>query len=174
MSGISLQNLQARLRDWEIDAEIVAADATGEMRLTVAVADMKSLLERLQADEGIAARRLLDLTAIDRSRRSGTVQAPSQLEVIYRLQTADAASTLRIHAPLDPQALSIDSVTSLWPAANWLEREVFDLFGIEFRGHPNLRRLLLEANFEGAPLRHDFVPAENPAPTASELDRGTP
>jgi NADH-quinone oxidoreductase subunit C len=58
--------------------------------------------------------------------------------------------TVRAGAP------TVDSVVGLWPAAAWLEREVFDLFGIHFRGHPDLRRILLESDFEGAPLRKDY------------------
>jgi NADH-quinone oxidoreductase subunit C len=79
-----------------------------------------------------------------------------RFELQYQLTSIPrrAKVRLRVHLPgADPV---IDSVTSIWPGANWMEREVFDLFGIRFQGHPDLRRILLPDDWEGYPLRRDF------------------
>ena len=107
--------------------------------------------------------RLVDLTAIDRGPGEagpGDGQpAAARFEVVYWLASASTRERLRIHVPVaageGETAPTLESVVALWPGADWLEREVFDLFGIVFRGHPSLRRILLEADFEGAPLRKD-------------------
>jgi NADH-quinone oxidoreductase subunit C len=93
---------------------------------------------------------LADLTAVDYG-------GGRPLEVVYQLWSIEHKRALRLKVPLPLDALVIDSVTSLWHAADWLEREVFDLFGIHFRGHPDLRRILMPENYaEGHPLRKDF------------------
>ncbi|HEU5154330.1 MAG TPA: NADH-quinone oxidoreductase subunit C [Gemmatimonadales bacterium] len=80
------------------------------------------------------------------------------LEVVYQLRSLDRKADLRCKVELDKQApLEVDSVYDLWKGADWLEREVFDMFGVVFRGHPDLRRILMwETYSEGYPLRKDF------------------
>jgi NADH-quinone oxidoreductase subunit C len=79
------------------------------------------------------------------------------LQVVYQLWSIPHRRGLRVKCELPLTALEIDSVEPLWKTANWLEREVYDLFGIEFRGHPDLRRILMPENYaEGHPLRKDF------------------
>lgn len=135
------------LRDRNADLSVeIAAPEDGEKRVVVEAASAATLLDRLRAEAGEAPLRLIDLTAIAR-------QGTRSLEIVYRLATADRSDSLRIHARLDRADPTLASVTSAWPAAVWLEREVFDLFGIVFKGHPDLRRILLEPGFEGAPLR---------------------
>jgi NADH-quinone oxidoreductase subunit C len=93
---------------------------------------------------------LQDLTAIDYG-------GGRPLEVVYQMWSTHHKRLLRVKAALPLTGLEIDSVVSLWQTANWLEREVFDLFGIHFRGHPDLRRILMPENYaEGHPLRKDF------------------
>lgn len=79
-----------------------------------------------------------------------------RFEVVYNLFSAPANKRLFIKARIPESDLAIDSVTSLWPAANWYEREVWDMFGIGFNGHPNLKRILMYEGFEGHPLRKDY------------------
>ena len=95
---------------------------------------------------------LVDVTAVEYRDRE------MPLEVVYFLRALDRRADLRVKVELDPAGeLVVDSVTPLWSGANWLEREVFDLFGIVFRGHPDLRRILMwETYAEGHPLRKDF------------------
>ena len=79
------------------------------------------------------------------------------IEVVYQLWSNQHKRQLRIKAPLPLNALEIDSVYDLWRTADWLEREAFDMFGVHFRGHPDLRRILMPDNYaEGHPLRKDF------------------
>jgi NADH-quinone oxidoreductase subunit C len=80
------------------------------------------------------------------------------LEVVYQLRSLDRKADLRCKVELDKRApLEVDSVYDLWKGADWLEREVFDMFGVFFRGHPDLRRILMwETYAEGFPLRKDF------------------
>jgi len=81
------------------------------------------------------------------------VEAP--FEMVYNLFSIPRNERVRLKVKTDDKA-GVESVTSVWPAANWLEREVYDLFGIPFAGHPDLRRLLLPADWEGYPLRKDY------------------
>jgi len=158
--------------------------ADGQPRIEVDPAQLPGLLERLRDKSTIGMRRLVDLTAID---LLGTAEAQSsRFALVYSLHAPATHDRLRVRVPLAleagdvdraavepiaggngnengsrPAAPIVDSVVPLWPAARWLEREVFDLFGIRFRGHPDLRRILLEPDFEGAPLRKDHpVPSE--------------
>lgn len=93
---------------------------------------------------------LKDLTAVDYG-------GGRPLQVVYELWSIPNRRGLRVKAELPLDALEIDSATRLWQAANWLEREVYDMFGIRFRGHPDLRRILMPDTYaEGHPLRKDF------------------
>jgi NADH-quinone oxidoreductase subunit C len=97
---------------------------------------------------------LVDLTAVDYLGRD------PRFEVVYHLRSMATGARLRVKAPLvDPEDGSnpvIDSVVSLWAGADWFEREVWDLYGIKFRGHPDLRRILMYEEFIGHPLRKDY------------------
>ena len=79
-----------------------------------------------------------------------------RFEVVYHLLSTQHLHRVRVKAGVPEVPAQIDSVVELWAAANWLEREVFDLYGIRFRNHPDLRRLLLYEEFEGHPLRKDY------------------
>jgi NADH-quinone oxidoreductase subunit C len=94
---------------------------------------------------------LVDVTAVE-------YRDPERpLEVVYELFSLDHRAALRVKAELARDRLEIDSVVPIWAGANWLEREVYDMFGITFRGHPDLRRILMwETYAEGYPLRKDF------------------
>ncbi|HSL69725.1 MAG TPA: NADH-quinone oxidoreductase subunit C [Longimicrobiales bacterium] len=93
---------------------------------------------------------LQDLTAIDYG-------GGRPLEIVYQLWSNQHKRQLRVKVALSLQALELDTVVDLWQTANWLERETFDLFGVHFRGHPDLRRILMPENYaEGYPLRKDF------------------
>ena len=93
---------------------------------------------------------LLDLTCVD-----FFGQEP-RFEMVYHLFSLPMNHRLRIKTRLSEKDLSIDSLTSLWKNANWLEREIYDLFGVHFNGHPDLRRIFMYEGFEGHPLRKDY------------------
>jgi NADH-quinone oxidoreductase subunit C/D len=107
-------------------------------------------------------RMLYDLTAVDeRNRRdraagsSAGAAAGAEFTVVYHLLSFERNEDVRVKAALDGEYPSLPSVTGLWPSANWYEREAFDMFGIRFDGHPNLRRLLMPASWSGHPLRKE-------------------
>ena len=82
--------------------------------------------------------------------------AQSRFAVVYHLYSMTLKHRLRLVVPVEEDVAELDSLTSLWPGANWLEREVWDMFGITFRGHPDLKRILMYEEFEGHPLRKDY------------------
>lgn len=93
---------------------------------------------------------LLDLTCVD------YMGEKPRFEMVYHLYSITNKIRLRIKIILHENDLKIDSLTPLWENANWLEREVFDMFGVHFNGHPDLRRLFMYDGFEGYPLRKDY------------------
>jgi len=98
--------------------------------------------------------RLEDLTAVDDSAREQ--KTGGRFTLVYHLLSFDTASRLRLKVPLTGDYPDAASITSLWPSANWYEREIFDMFGIRFNGHPNLRRLLMPHDWPGHPLRKEY------------------
>jgi NADH-quinone oxidoreductase subunit C/D len=99
---------------------------------------------------------LYDLTAIDERTRTHRGSEPTgDFTVVYHLFSFERNEYIRLKTSLDQDALSVDTITDLWPAANWYEREVWDMFGITFSGHPHLTRILMPATWEGHPLRKD-------------------
>lgn len=120
-------------------------------------------------------RRLNDLTAIDESARRQRDIYPDYT-LVYQLLSFDPACRVRLKVPLIGNDPVTPSITDIWPSANWYEREVFDMFGIRFEGHPNLRRLLLPHDWEGHPLRKNYPgrATELPAYTGEDARRHQP
>lgn len=86
------------------------------------------------------------------------IDYPDRIELVYRLYSLNKpASAMHVKTQVSKDSPTIDSVVSLWPAANWHEREVFDLFGVTFKGHPNLKRLFMPDDWIGHPLRKDYT-----------------
>ncbi len=94
--------------------------------------------------------RLSSITAVD------WTPAEPRFEVVYNLHSLDRNERLRLKCWVSEAECEIDSVTGVWRGANWYEREVFDLFGIRFRNHPDLKRILMPTDWEGHPLRKDY------------------
>lgn len=107
----------------------------------------EKLLETARELKDIGFDRLGMVTAVDRE---------EFFTLVYRLQSRSLSSALFVKTKVDRENPVVDSVFSVWPAADWQEREVFDMFGICFEGHPDLRRILLPDDFVGHPLRKDF------------------
>jgi NADH-quinone oxidoreductase subunit C len=120
----------------------------GELTLEIAPAKIASICGFLKYDQKFI--RLSTVTAVDR------YPAEPRFEVVYHLHSIERNERVRLKCRLagtDPQ---IESVTSVWRSANWYERETFDLFGIRFLNHPDLRRIMLPDDWEGHPLRKDY------------------
>lgn len=127
-----------------------SAVSNGDHIVWVAKAKAHEILAWLKTDQGYAY--LVDVTAVE-------YRDPElPLEVVWTVRNLKTVQELRVKVGLDPKApLAVDSVVDLWKGADWLEREVFDMFGVTFRGHPDLRRLLMwETYHEGFPLRKGF------------------
>ena len=95
---------------------------------------------------------LMDLSAVD-CLYLGTAH---RFEVVYHFFSLSKKRRIRIKVPLSGKSPELDSIASLWAGADWYEREVWDMFGVKFRGHPNLKRILMYEEFEGHPLRKDY------------------
>ncbi len=93
---------------------------------------------------------LMDVTAVDYSGRE------PRFEVVYHLYSLTNNNRLRVKIGIPESDPEVDSLVPLWAGANWFEREVYDMFGIKFRGHPDLRRILMYSEFQGYPLRKDY------------------
>jgi NADH-quinone oxidoreductase subunit C len=119
----------------------------GEITLTVAVEQIRGAAAALQA---AGYNFFEDMTAVD------WFPSSPRFQLSYHLLSHAFKERIRLRALVDGAAPSVESITPLWPAANFYEREVFDLFGIRFEGHPNLRRILMPDEWEGYPLRKDY------------------
>ena len=121
----------------------------GEIELQVNAGTVAQLLMLVRDDRQAAFTQLIDLTAVDYPERK------DRFDVVYQMLSMSNNMRLRIVATVG-EGQAVPSVTGVFMAANWAEREVWDMFGIFFSGHPDLRRLLTDYGFEGHPLRKDF------------------
>ncbi len=120
-------------------------------RIIVASGDLLSTLGLLKSQAGMDM--LIDITAVDWLEREGAVD---RFEVVYCLLNTETSERLVVLTYLNEPDLKLPTATGLWKAADWLEREVYDMFGIIFEGHPNFKRLLLPEGFASFPLRKDY------------------
>ena len=120
----------------------------GELTLVIQAERILAVCDFLKTSRGY--RYLSDVTAVD------WYPAEPRYELIYNLYCHDRKERLRLKCRLGGENPEIDSVVPVWGAANWYEREVFDLFGVQFRGHPHLRRILMPDDWQGHPLRKDY------------------
>ena len=129
-----------------------AQEVRGDTIVTVESSRLLEVMRWLRDSPGQRHEYLVDVTAVEYRDHE------RPLEVVYFLRSLERRTDLRVKVELDPRGeLTVDSVTPLWAGANWLEREVYDMFGIVFAGHPDLRRILMwETYAEGYPLRKDF------------------
>jgi NADH-quinone oxidoreductase subunit B/C/D len=134
------------------DAVEPLAPTSDMLTLQVAENRFKEVLRYLKTGATPKYQRLDDLTAIDESARRQPQNYPDYT-MVYHLLSFDSAGRLRLKVPLQGQDPVTRSITDIWPSANWYEREVFDLMGIRFEGHPNLSRILMPADWPGHPLR---------------------
>lgn len=109
-----------------------------------------SLCDRLHQDSNTYFDMLSCITGLDNGPEAGT------MEVIYHLYSIPFDQSIVLKVILPRENPEIESITSIWKTANWLEREVYDMFGIQFLNHPDLRRILMPADWKGFPLRKDY------------------
>jgi len=143
----SVTALQSRFGPAVLHHEVQAGD---QHVVFVDAARNREVLEWLKDDPEQRYDLLVDVTAVDYG-------GGKPIQIVYQLWSVGHKRALRVKCELPLDGLTINSVAQLWNAANWLEREVYDMFGVEFRDHPDLRRILMPQNYaEGHPLRKDF------------------
>lgn len=155
--------------------DILAVQPTrdGIPTLWVQPSRIKAVLRFLKGELAPSYPMLFDLTAIDeRSRQRREGQPPADFTVVYHLLSLEGNAHIRLKVPLQGEYPSLESISDLWPNANWYEREVWDMFGITFDGHPHLERILMPRTWEGHPLRKEHpARATEMGPFSLTLDK---
>ncbi len=126
----------------------------GQTAVVIRCGRIREILQWLRDDPDLRLNHLRSLCGVDNSRRK--IPGLSRFEVVYNLYSIPLRHEIRLRAEVADKDPRIDSVVSLWPGADWLERETWDLMGIAFEGHPDLRRVLLPEDWEGHPLRKEY------------------
>jgi NADH-quinone oxidoreductase subunit C len=147
--ALTLDDLGALIATRLGETLLSATPAFGELTLQVKLADVPDVLQALKTDPGLRFSTLVDITAVDHPERA------ERFDIVYHLLSMYTNARLRVKAEVDETDM-VPSSIAVHPSANWFEREVFDMFGILFSGHPDLRRLLTDYGFRGHPLRKDF------------------
>jgi NADH-quinone oxidoreductase subunit C len=140
----------AKLLAWKSAAVEGAKFDREEMTIYIERSAIREAASLLRSDPNCPFDYLSDVTAVD------WYPSDPRFEVVYHLFSMSKKERVRLKVRLSGDSPSLESVTSVWPGANYFEREVFDLFGIRFNGHPYLRRLLMPEDWEGSPLRKDY------------------
>lgn len=145
----ALQKMGEYIHGMVSDRVSAFAVENGELVLVSSVAHIVDLLTFLRDDENCLFSQLMDITAIDRPNRA------ARFEVVYNLLSLKKNRRIRVKVPVEEE-VGVPSACEVYPAANWYERETWDMYGIFFMYHPDLRRILTDYGFEGHPQRKDF------------------
>jgi len=153
------------------DSVVSLENCLGELTLVVGAQDMLNTMTRLRDNAALGFDQLIDVCGIDYSAYGSEVSEagcylpddavdsrfPARFAAVYHLLSVKHNARLRVRIFAEDDVMPmLDSVTGIWPVANWFEREAFDLYGIIFVGHPDLRRILTDYGFAGNPFRKDF------------------
>jgi NADH-quinone oxidoreductase subunit C len=145
----ALEELAALIALKRSDAVVETSVAQGELTVTAVASLIEPLVEFLKTDASCRFTSLVDITAIDHPDR------PDRFDIVWHFLSMYRNQRIRVKAAVRDTDM-VPSLIGLHPSANWFEREVFDMFGILFSGHPDLRRILTDYGFRGHPLRKDF------------------
>ena len=140
----------SKLLAWNSTAVEGAKFDRDEMSIYVERSLIRDACMLLRDDEDCQFNYLADVTCVD------WFPSEPRFEVVYHLLSIPKKERVRLKVRLDGSSPALDSVTQVWPGANYFEREVFDLFGVRFAGHPYLRRIVMPEDWEGHPLRKDY------------------
>jgi NADH-quinone oxidoreductase subunit C len=156
----ALEGLVAYARETFADAIERDRVEAGEATLEVRRDQWHRIAKRLRDDNRFRFEQLIDVCGVDylgyRAEAPEGPRTGPRFAAVYHLLSVTRNHRLRVRVFLDDNLPIVDSVTDIWPSANWFEREAFDLFGIVFEGHPDLRRILTDYGFIGHPFRKDF------------------
>ena len=148
MSAKALERLTRRFGDRVVSTH----DFRGDETAVVDRAAVRDVVNWLRDEPDLAFNMLTDLTAVDWLEQGKT----PRFEVVYHLYSVERGHRLRIKTPVPEEEPVVETITDLYKIADWMEREIWDMYGIRFRGHPNLKRILLYEEFVGHPLRKDY------------------
>ena len=132
---------------WRPEALLEAGIAHGELTLRIAAGEIRGAAAAMQA---AGYNFFEDLTAVD------WFPSSPRFQLSYHILSHTYKERIRLRVLMDGESPAAESITGVWPSANFYEREVFDLFGIRFEGHPNLRRIMMPDDWQGHPLRKDY------------------
>jgi NADH-quinone oxidoreductase subunit C len=147
LAGLPEHPALKALLAWKPEALVDAKFDRGELTLTIAAEEIRATAATMQAAE---YNFFEDMTAVD------WFPSSPRFQLSYHILSHTYKERLRLRVMVEGEAPSVESITSVWPSANFYEREVFDLFGIRFEGHPNLRRIMMPDEWQGHPLRKDY------------------
>ena len=143
---------------------IEISDDFNQLQISISTNQILDVVDFIKNDEACEFRQITDIAGVDFPERK------KRFDVIYHFLSFKHNSRLRIKIIIGEDE-SIPSITSIFPAANWFEREAFDMYGIQFKDHPDLRRILTDYGFEGYPLRKDFPLSGNVEIRYDEIDK---
>jgi len=139
-----------KLREWDAQAVAQVIEFRGETTVVVPLDRLVRTAEYLATEPSLRFSFLSDITTVDR------YPIEPRFEMNYHLLSIERRERLRLKVRVPGNEPVVPTVIPVWPTANWHEREIFDLFGIRFQGHPDLRRILMPEEWEGYPLRKDY------------------
>jgi NADH-quinone oxidoreductase subunit C len=145
----ALQELAGIIELKQPEAVVASSIACGELTLVANLAHLEALVEFLRDDASCRFSSLVDITAVDYPERA------QRFDMVYHFLSMYRNQRIRVKVAVREEEM-VPSLIAIHPSANWFEREVFDMFGILFSGHPDLRRILTDYGFRGYPLRKDF------------------
>lgn len=162
-----MPNLHTQLQERFPDAVLETHAHVGDETVVVKRDSLQEISAFLKNDAAFDMNVLMDLTAVD----GLDLKWKPRFQMVYHFYSLAHNHRLRIKVPVEEKEASVPTLTGLWPIANWFEREVWDMFGIRFDGHPDLRRILMYDKFQGHALRKDYpwnkrqpiVPQRTPA-----------
>ena len=134
------------------EAVLETHEHRGDETLVIERSEFLKVCEFLRDDSRCKFEMMMDLTAVDRQEQG----LKPRFEMVYHFKSLSLSKRLRLKVRLDEEDSNIDSIHHLWKAVNWYERECYDMYGIIFNNHPDLRRILMYDQFEGHPLRKDY------------------
>lgn len=162
-SGLAPNDIAEKIKEKFADQVIEVVEFRDQVSVIVKRDQILSILKFLHDDPLLSLDHLQDLTAVDYIKKKEI-----RFEVVYNLYSIRHRHKIRLRAQVPENDTKIDSVVPIWSGANWHERECYDMFGITFTGHPDLRRILMPEDWEGFPLRKDY-PLKGP-----EFDKDWP
>ncbi len=147
LEGLRKHPVVKAILAWKPEALVDAKFDRGELTLTIAAGQIRAAAKTVQA---VGYNFFEDVTAVD------WFPSSPRFQLSYHILSHLYKECIRLRVMVDGEAPAVESITSVWPSANFYEREVYDLFGIRFEGHPDLRRIMMPDDWQGHPLRKDY------------------